>query len=324
VAAVPGGDPLPCASFEVAFQALSQWVADAAVLPIENSLGGSIHAVYDLLLRHDSVSIVGEVAVRVRHCLVARPGTALADVTSVASHPQALAQCDGYLRSLGVARVAADDTAGAAADLATAPPGAAALASERAASLYGLDVLARDVQDDPDNVTRFLVLARDAGRPSPADPRPHKTSLVFSLPDGAGQLFKALSVFALRDIDMTKIESRPARDSPLSPLDAATAAGGGGRRFNYLFYLDVAANAADPRAQAALRHLAEIAPLCRVLGCYPAGGEAVSSVEGGAAAAAVVGGAAATAAAGATEAAGAGSAAEAVKLAPVGPAWSGT
>jgi arogenate/prephenate dehydratase len=113
LAAFPGGRPLPCAAFDAAFEALAGGLADRAVLPIENSLGGSIHAVYDLLLRH-RLHIVGEVAIGVDHCLLALPGTALSDITSVASHPQALAQCDGYLRSLGVARVAADDTAGAA------------------------------------------------------------------------------------------------------------------------------------------------------------------------------------------------------------------
>lgn len=320
--AVPGGDPLPCDDFETAFRAVSQWLADAAVLPIENSLGGSIHAVYDLLLRYE-VAVVGEVAVKVEHCLLALPGTPLSAVTSVASHPQALAQCDGYLRSLGVAKVAADDTAGAARELAASggPPGRAALASARAASLYGLDVLGAGVQDSDSNVTRFLVLKREAVRPAADDARPHKTSLAFSLADGPGQLFKALSVFALRDIDMTKIESRPV------PASVREAGGGGGgatsaspsatvsRRFETMFYVDVAASAADPRTRNALRHLREVAPFCRVLGCYPAAGPPASSLTGGDAAAAVVGDGVAVAAAAAAPAA----ALAAATLAPPDP-----
>jgi len=232
-AAAPGSDPLPCAQFEVAFQALSQWMADTAVLPIENSAGGSVHAVYDLLLRYPSLHLTGEVALAVSHCLVAPPGTSLADVHTVASHPQALAQCAGYLRRLGalngasspaasITREAADDTAGAARDLSRAPrPGVAAIASARAADLYGLDILDAGIQDAAANVTRFLVLGRDPARPSPAGEGGGgrggapaalvKTSVAFTLPDGPGQLFKALSVFALRGIDLTKIESRPAR-----------------------------------------------------------------------------------------------------------------
>jgi arogenate/prephenate dehydratase len=237
-AAVPGADPLPCAQFEVAFQALSQWLADTAVLPIENSAGGSVHAVYDLLLRYASLHLTGELELAVSHCLLAPPGTRLEDVHTVASHPQALAQCEGYLRRLGAARAggpivreAADDTAGAARDLARSPrPGVAAIASERAAALYGLTVLDAGIQDAAVNVTRFLVLGREPARPSPAagvdgsvdggsggsgGPTTSagltKTSVAFSLPDGPGQLFKALSVFALRGIDLTKIESRPAR-----------------------------------------------------------------------------------------------------------------
>ena len=343
LAAFPGCDPLPCRTFEGAFQAAAQWSADAAVVPIENSLGGSIHAVYDLLLRYgDGLRIVGEVGVAVSHCLLAPAGTRLEDLTEVTSHPQALAQCEGFVRSLAfasasasgasgdaasgerrnIARVAAEDTAGAAAELsarwaaAAAEGGSsdgkrksnttAAIASARAAELYGLEILASDIQDAEasSNVTRFLVLVREpaAPRPSPGDARRHKTSVVFSLPDGPGALFRALSVFALRDISMTKVESRPARDAPLlleegeeedeeeeeeegteaaafssSSFDEEDGIPKGKkaprrrrrRRFNYLFYLDVLANTADPLAQNALRHLREIAPFMRVLGCYP-------------------------------------------------------
>ena len=283
LAAFPGGTPLPCAQFDVAFQALATGLADRAVLPIENSLGGSIHAVYDLLLAH-RLHVVGEVALPVSHCLLGVKGASIAGLRTVASHYQALAQVDGYLRSLGptVTPVVADDTAGAAAEVAAAGDATAgAVASARAAELYGLDILASGVQDSADNVTRFLVLGRDPAVSSPGDARPYRTSLVCALPDGPGALFKALSAFALRDIDLSKVESRP-----LTP-DAAVAAGmaasvGGGvgaggdspadvasSPFRYLFYFDVLANLASPAAQNALRHLQEVAPYMRVLGSYP-------------------------------------------------------
>jgi len=156
----PDSRPLPCEQFEVAFQALSQWMAEAAVLPVENSLGGSIHAVYDLLLRY-RLHIVGETSVAVNHCLMALPGTKLPEVRRAMSHPQALAQVDGYLRRLGVVREAVDDTAGAAQAVASGRlEGVAAVASRRAAELYGLEVLDEDIQDARDNVTRFIVLSR--------------------------------------------------------------------------------------------------------------------------------------------------------------------
>jgi arogenate/prephenate dehydratase len=272
VAACPGWDPLPCAQFETAFQALAQWVAGRAVVPVENSLGGSIHAVYDLLLTHQ-LHIVGETHVRVRHCLLALPGVGKADVRRVLSHPQALAQTDNYTRALGagVVREAVYDTAGAAKSIAEAGwRDAAAVASRRAGELYGLDVLDEDIQDVKENVTRFIVLSRDPlVAPAPGAPagRGWKTSVVFSLQEGPGALFKALSVFALRDVDLTKIESRPLRAAPLLP----EAGGGGGapRGFNYLFYVDFAGSLADPACQNALRHLQEIAPFLRVLGSYP-------------------------------------------------------
>lgn len=273
--ACPGWEPLPCEQFEVAFQALTQWMAERAVLPVENSLGGSIHAVYDLLLRY-RLHIVGETSVAVNHCLMALPGVSKGDIRRVMSHPQALAQTDGYTRRMrGVVREAVDDTAGAAKAIAeNGWRDAAAVASRRAAELYGLEVLDEGIQDMKDNVTRFIVLSRDPLVAEPGDvaKRPFKTSIVFSLKEGPGMLFKALSVFALRDVDLTKIESRPLRTEPL--LAAANGSGvdadaEGARGFNYLFYIDFAGSLADPACQNALRHLQEIAPFLRVLGSYP-------------------------------------------------------
>lgn len=267
--ACPGFDPLPCDQFEVAFQALSQWMSERAVLPVENSLGGSIHAVYDLLLRY-RLHIVGETSLQINHCLVALPGSRKTDIRRVMSHPQALAQCDGYLRRLGVVKEAVDDTAGAAQIVARQQlEGVAAICSRRAAELYGLDVLEEGIQDVKDNITRFIVLSRDPLVISDADTRTFKTSIVFSLEPGAGQLFKALSVFALRDIDLSKIESRPMRTNPVVQIKDFAGKDSLRQNFNYLFYVDFVGSLMDVRCQNALRHLQEISPFLRVLGTYP-------------------------------------------------------
>lgn len=270
--ACPDAEPVPCEQFEVAFQALSQWMTDWAVLPVENSLGGSIHTVYDLLLRY-RLHIVGETSVAVNHCLLALPGTKIGDLKRVISHPQALAQTDTILRRLNVVREAVDDTAGAAQMVAQQQlQGVGAVASRRAAELYGLEILEENINDAKDNVTRFIKLAREPllTREGEGEVRPFKTSIVFSLKEGPGQLFKALSVFALRDIDMTKIESRPMRSNPIVVTKSADSTSTPGRqRFNYLFYIDFVGALSDPNCQNALRHLQESAPFMRVLGSYP-------------------------------------------------------
>lgn len=146
--AEPLGEPYPCAQFETAFQTVSQWMADRAVLPVENSLGGSIHTVYDLLLRY-RLHIVGETSIAVDHCLLALPGVKSEDLKRIISHPQALAQCDGYLRRMGVVREAVDDTAGAAMQIAKEGwRDTGAIASSRAAQLYGMDCLDKSIQDN--------------------------------------------------------------------------------------------------------------------------------------------------------------------------------
>jgi arogenate/prephenate dehydratase len=267
--ACPGLELLPCDQFEVAFQALSQYACCRAVLPIENSLGGSIHAVYDLLLRY-RLHIVGETSISVNHCLLALPGVEKSQIKRVLSHPQALAQTDGYTRQMpGVVREAVDDTAGAAQMIAeNGWRDAAAVASRRAGELYGMNILDEGIQDMKDNVTRFIVLAREPLVTTAEDSSLYKTSIVFSLKEGPGVLFKALSVFALRDINMTKIESRPMRENPLFTSDDGSN-GEARRGFNYIFYLDFLGSLADPTCQNALRHLEEIAPFLRILGSYP-------------------------------------------------------
>jgi len=243
------GQMVPCKSFEDVFAVVNTNGADFGVLPIENSIGGSIHRNFDLLLEHD-LPIVGELEVPVVHHLLALPGRTLEQVRRIYSHPQALAQCDRFLRTLtGVEITATYDTAGSAKMIATERlEDSAAIASARAGEVFGLVPLKSSIQDYQNNTTRFLVIGK---RPL-SNATPDKTTIVFTLTNEPGALFKAVSVFALRGIDLTKLESRPIPD----------------RKWEYLFYVDVAAASADLACARALAHLAEFAPMLRVLGSY--------------------------------------------------------
>ena len=251
-------DPLPRETFDDVFRAVQEREATHGVLPIENSIGGTIHRNYDLLLEHE-LPIVGEVMLSIVHSLLAHQGTTVEDVRRVYSHPQALAQCERFLRTLsGVEIVATYDTAGSAKLIREGKlRDTAAIASERAATVFGLSVLRSGIQDFADNITRFLLISREALPLGPTD----KTTIVFTLTNEPGALFKALSVFALRGIDLTKLESRPIP----------------GRPFEYLFYADLAADRQELRCARALMHLAEFAPLLRTLGSYPRWNEPASS-----------------------------------------------
>ncbi|XWS73959.1 hypothetical protein CRYUN_Cryun02cG0174300 [Craigia yunnanensis] len=265
--AYPNCEAIPCDQFEVAFQAVELWIADRAVLPLENSLGGSIHRNYDLLLRQ-RLHIVGEVQFPVHHCLLALPGIRKEYLTRVISHPQALSQCEDTLTKLGlnVTLEAFDDTAAAAEYIATNNlRDTAAIASARAAELYGLQILADGIQDDSSNVTRFLMLAREPI--IPRTDRPFKTSIVFAQDKGTSVLFKVLSAFAFRNINLTKIESRPHRNRPIRLVDDANV--GTAKHFEYMFYVDFEASMADVRAQNALAEVQEFTSFLRVLGSYP-------------------------------------------------------
>src|SRR3954463_1193306 len=239
----------PCRSFDEVFDAVQAGTAAYGVLPIENSIGGSIHRNYDLLLER-TLPIVAEVELPVVHHLLALPGATLDGLRRVYSHPQGLAQCERFLRTLTkVEIIATYDTAGSAKMVADSGlKDAGAIASARAGDVFGLVSLAASVQDFDDNITRFLVVG--------AAPLPNrvadKTSIVFTLPNEPGSLFKALSVFALRGISLTKLESRPIQ----------------GRPWEYLFYVDLAAARDEVHCTRALAHLAEFAPMLRTLGTY--------------------------------------------------------
>ena len=245
----PASETVGFDRFEDVFEAVASGRTSHGLLPVENSIGGSIHRNYDLLLEHD-LPIVGEVELRVDHCLLALPGTALADVKVVYSHPQALAQVETALRQMtGVDVVAVYDTAGAAKMVREGHRrDAGAVASRRAAEVFGLAILKESIQDFRDNITRFCVVTKPGAPPSEAD----KTSLVFSLHSKPGALFKALAGFALRDINLTKIESRPLRGKP----------------WEYAFYVDVQAPGTDPGLQRAVADLQDFCHWVRTLGSY--------------------------------------------------------
>ncbi|KAG2260694.1 hypothetical protein Bca52824_079988 [Brassica carinata] len=267
--AYPNCEAIPCAQFEDAFQAVELCISDRAVLPIENSLGGSIHRNNDLLLRH-CLHIVGEVQLPVHHCLLALPGVRKEFLTCVISHPQGLAQCERTLTKLGlnVSRKAVDNTAVAAEFIsANNLHDTAAIASARAAEIYGLEILEDGIQDDKCNMTRFVMLAREPI--VPRTDRPFKTSIVFAAREkGTCVLYKVLSAFAFRDISLTKIESRPNHSCPMRLVDDANV-GGTAKHFEYMFYIDFEASMAEDRAQNALSEVREFTSFLRVLGSYP-------------------------------------------------------
>jgi len=241
---------VPCESFDDVFASVEAGACEMGLVPIENSLAGSIHRNYDLLLQH-SLPIVGEHYLRIQHCLIAHPGVQLSEIRKVISHPQGLAQCEKYLRTLpNVKTEAVYDTAGSVKIVKElGDRSMAGIASRRAAEVYGMAILAEGIEDDPANLTRFLAIARQPVEPG----RDAKTSIVFTLRNVPGSLFKALSVFALRDIDLTKIESRPLVGKP----------------WEYLFYIDLVGSTADPTVRRALDNLDEYALMLRVLGSYP-------------------------------------------------------
>jgi len=245
---------LPCRDFEAMFQAVVEGDADCAVVPIENTLAGSVIKNYDLLLEN-AVTIVGEVVVRVVHNLIGLPGAKLEQIRRVYSHPVALAQCETFLRGHAEMEVlAAYDTAGSVKDIVAAGnPQHAAVAAEAAARAWNAQILAPGIESNPQNFTRFVIVQRSdrAVLPSAAEGE-IKTSIVFEIRHQPGGLFEALRPFAEHGINLSKIESRPIP----------------GRPWEYTFYLDFLGAPGDPRVTSALADLRARADDVRVLGSY--------------------------------------------------------
>ena len=240
--------PLP--TFEAAFGAIAKGAADYILAPIENSLAGPVHRSFDLLVE-SPLTIVGEVIIRIEHNLIGPPGGTIEEVTVVESHPVALAQCERFFSARpSVKRIATDDTAGSVREIVQAGDRKrAGIASKRAAEIYRGQILHEHLEDDPENYTRFLLLApATETAPEEAD----KLSLVFRLAHLPGALYYALEPFAKRNINLMKIESRPVRGLP----------------WQYRFYLDLQVSARDPEVDRALAELAQLAVDMRVLGSY--------------------------------------------------------
>jgi chorismate mutase/prephenate dehydratase len=238
----------PCRDLAEVFENVDKQETQYGVVPVENSLEGSVNQTYDLFLVHD-LKVCGEIILRVSHCLIANPSTSLEAIKAVYSHPQALAQCRNFLERLGRELIPTYDTAGSVKMLKEKGlKDAAAVASERAAELYGMKILAREIEDNPANYTRFFVLSKED---SPVTGR-DKTSIIFSAAHTPGSLYTALGEFAKRNINLTRIESRPTKQKP----------------WEYNFYLDFEGHRGEGRCAEALKALEKSAAFVKILGSY--------------------------------------------------------
>lgn len=240
-------------TFEDVVEAVKRKEVDAGFLPVENSIMGSITENFDLLLRED-LSIVGEVYVQIRHHLLGCKGALLSAVKTAVSHPAALAQCRDFLRMQNIKALPAYDTAGAAKNIAEQNnPYEAAIASERCAELYQLDILAKDIQSYKNNFTRFFVVVRKEDAPKELSRK--KTSFAFRTYHKAGALVEILQILSKHSINMTKLESRPIPENP----------------WQYVFFVDVEGGLFDPKVSHALAEIGAATPVCKILGSYPYG-----------------------------------------------------
>ncbi len=239
-----------CERFEEVFKLVTKNNTQYCLIPLENSLSGSIHKNYDLLLRY-KLKITREISLQIKHNLIAAPGVSFEDINSVFSHPVALDQCDHFFEKFPrLVKRSAYDTSGSVKRIVEEGlRDCAAIAGKQAAEYYGGTIVMRGIQDNRENFTRFVLLGGELETRKTAD----KTSIAFSFGNAAGALFKCLSVFALRDIDLTKIESRPIH----------------GRPWEYLFYLDFLGNTGEESTLKALDHLGELTEFLEILGCYP-------------------------------------------------------
>jgi prephenate dehydratase len=245
--------PVAYADLELVFQKVAAKQVEGGLVPIENSYAGSINQTYDLLLDYE-LYIQGEFSLPIRHCLMALPGQAIADLEEIHSHPQALAQCRDFLRSLRAREIATYDTAGSALNIRKQSLlGVAAIASRRAAVLHELEIMAEDIQSSTHNSTRFVEIGVEPVRPG----RAAKTSLVFTTNHEPGALHRCLGVLATRGINLTKLESRPDREV----------------LWRYLFFVDFEGRVGTPRVDEALAELRDCTGYFKVLGSYPRGTE---------------------------------------------------
>lgn len=248
---------LPCTTFDDMFAAVQSGRVAAAVVPIENSLAGSVLRSYELL-GASHLEIIGETLLRISMNLIAMPGTAIGGIRKVMSHPVALAQCQRFLAEHDeFEAVATHDTAGSVKLVMDAGDrSVAAIAGVEAAETYSAEVLARDIQDHTENFTRFLLVTTpDAAAQRRSETNgAMKTTVLFNTPNKAGALFRALAAFALRDINLTKLESRPIAGKP----------------WEYVFYADISGAASETNVANALNHLREMCDVVTVLGSYPA------------------------------------------------------
>lgn len=245
----PEVETVPIKSIREVFNLTEGGAIDVGVVPIENSIEGSVTESYDMFLT-SSVKVVGEEAVRVVHCLIALPSAKLSDIKVVYSHPQALAQCRNFVASMMVEPRVTYDTAGSVKMIRDEKiQGAAAIASQRAAEIYDMKILKKGIEDYGRNFTRFLVISKAEGRKQPNS----KTSVMFSVPHTPGSLYAVLEVFARHKINLAKIESRPTRQRP----------------WEYYFFVDIEGHYKDPAIASAFAEVAGKTLFLKVLGSYP-------------------------------------------------------
>jgi len=239
----------PCRDLTEVFENVDKQEVPVGVVPVENSWEGSVNQTYDLFLTHN-LKVSGEVIIRISHCLIANPSTSLEGVKTVYSHPQALAQCRSFLERLGSDLIPTYDTAGSVKMLKeNGLKDAAAVASEKAAEIYGMKILAREIEDTPTNYTRFFVISKNDSPKTGKD----KTSIIFAAAHTPGALYHALGEFSKRSINLAKIESRPTKQKP----------------WEYNFYLDFEGHRTEENCTAALKALEKYATFIKILGSYP-------------------------------------------------------
>ena len=239
----------PCRDLTEVFESVDKQDAPVGVVPVENSLEGSVNQAYDLFLTHN-LKVSGEVIIRISHCLIANPSTSLEAVRTVYSHPQALAQCRSFLERLGSDLIPTYDTAGSVKMLREKGlKDAAAVASEKAAEIYGMKILVKEIEDIPTNYTRFFVISKNDSPSTGKD----KTSIIFAAAHTPGSLYHALGEFAKRNINLTKIESRPTKQ----------------KAWEYNFYLDFEGHRTEENCTAALKALEKSRTFLKILGSYP-------------------------------------------------------